>query len=338
MRASFFPESPTLPVVVEPDSSTTVTTLLQEIQSDSAWVNEQLLTYGAILFRGYEIQSPADFQCIAQQLIPEAVDYARGASPRSKVRERIYTSTDAPKMIPIPLHCELSYTPSPPNRILFFCHTPAQEGGETPIADMRSVYRALDPEVRQRLEGHGLMLIQNVPARRGLGFSKTWQEMFATDKEAEVENICATMDIACSWNRDGSLRLINHRPVSVPHPVTGDRILFTSFYNFHDSWSDELSLYNLFWLSRLLRLTELLRVRTGKAAVDYPHHSTYADGTEISRADVLHVRKVLRDHAVSFSWQPGDLILLDNFRVSHGRMPYRGNRKILVSMGNSPYV
>lgn len=335
LKSRFFPGLPDIPLVVEPDCSTSVSDLLQEIQTDRAWIEQQLLKYGAILIRGYDVHTPAEFQMVVACLVKEIADYTRGVSPRSRVSGKIYTSTDAPKMIPIPLHCELSYTPFPPNRILFFCQTPAEKGGETPIADMCAVYRALDSEVKQRLEDRGLRLIQNVPTKAFFGLGKTWHEMFATDDRREVEKVCKAMEISCAWKNDGSLQLVNYRPAFMAHPVTGEPALFTSFYNFHDSWSDEMKLYNLFWLSRLIGVAESFRLCIRKNAVDYPHHCTFADGAEIPRNDILHVRQVLRDHAVAFPWQRGDLIILDNYRVSHGRLPYKGDRKILVSMGNS---
>jgi alpha-ketoglutarate-dependent taurine dioxygenase len=30
-------------------------------------------------------------------------------------------------------------------------------------------------------------------------------------------------------------------------------------------------------------------------------------------------------------WQQGDVIVLDNFSMAHGRMPYKGPREIYVS-------
>ncbi len=323
-----------LPCVVQPGESASLPVLLREISSKRAWFEEQLLEVGAVLIRGYEIHTPEAFQQVVQQFVAETVDYTRGASPRSKVSGKIYTSTDAPRFLPIPLHCELSYTPSPPRRIMFFCHTPARQGGETPIADMRSVYQSLDPDVRQRLEQRGLRLIQNVPAKRSFGFGKTWQEMFGSDDKRDVERACESMEIACTWKSNDTLQLINYRPAFLTHPETGDKVLFTSFYNFHDSWSDEFRAHQQYGLSWLIGCTEMYRERTGKPAIDYPHHCTFADGSEISRQDIRHIRNALRSHAVTFPWQQGDLIVLDNLRVSHGRLPFKGKRRILVAMGN----
>jgi alpha-ketoglutarate-dependent taurine dioxygenase len=39
------------------------------------------------------------------------------------------------------------------------------------------------------------------------------------------------------------------------------------------------------------------------------------------------------DNAISFRWERGDVLLLDNYLVAHGRNPYEGPRKILVAMG-----
>jgi alpha-ketoglutarate-dependent taurine dioxygenase len=48
------------------------------------------------------------------------------------------------------------------------------------------------------------------------------------------------------------------------------------------------------------------------------------------------VRAAFADASVAFAWQRGDLLMLDNMAVAHGRRPYRGERQVLVAMAD-PY-
>ncbi len=66
------------------------------------------------------------------------------------------------------LHCEMSYLDRFPGKIFFYCHVAPRKGGQTPIADMRQVYKNIDSLVRRRFEEKGLRLIQNVPRRWSL--------------------------------------------------------------------------------------------------------------------------------------------------------------------------
>jgi len=199
---------------------------------------------------------------------------------------------------------------------------------------MRKVYLALDPNVRRRFEERGLRIIQNVPAVKSLLNYRTWQQMFATDDRDEVTRVCEAQGITPRWKPDGTLQLINVRPATLVHPQSGERIWFNSAHNTHDSWSWEFRHAGKPLFALFARLMER-RHRRRLAPEDYPNHCTFADGGEIPIEDIEHVRQVLWDHAVLFDWQRGDVLVLDNLRVAHGRMPFRGPRRILVAMGLS---
>lgn len=332
LSAHVMPGMPGLPLVVQPEDDRSLAGLIALAERESDAVTEQMNAVGAILFRGFDVQTAEQFQSFAAGLTEKFLDYRRGTSPRKKVAGQVYTSTEAPPQFPIALHCEMAYVNHYPDRILFFCHTPPTYRGETPICDMAKVYDALDPRVRQQFENRGVRIIQNMPAKPSRIRKRTWMDMFETDDKSHVEQYCEHEQIRWKWKPDGTLQLINERPAVLVHPVTGQKIWFNSAHNFHDSWSWEFRHFGLRTLGFISSLAERFR-RRRRNPEDFPIHCQYGDGGEIAREDMNHIRQVLWDHAVVYPWERGDIILLDNLRVAHARMPFKGERRILVAMG-----
>jgi alpha-ketoglutarate-dependent taurine dioxygenase len=69
---------------------------------------------------------------------------------------------------------------------------------------------------------------------------------------------------------------------------------------------------------------------------DLPRNAYYGDGSPFSSEDLDEVRRAYKEATVVFSWQPGDILMLDNMLVAHGRRPYSGQRRILVALAQ-PY-
>jgi hypothetical protein len=87
---------------------------------------------------------------VVQTIEPHTLSYVEGQSPRTKVYDQIYTSTDYPANQTITLHNELSYTHNPPRKIFFFCEIPPQIDGETPITDCRKFHEKMNSKIRDR--------------------------------------------------------------------------------------------------------------------------------------------------------------------------------------------
>lgn len=60
-------------------------------------------------------------------------------------------------------------------------------------------------------------------------------------------------------------------------------------------------------------------------------HCTFGDGEEIPDRDMDAVRDAIWANMVFFPWRRGDVLMIDNARIAHGRMPYRGPRKVVVA-------
>ena len=80
-----------------------------------------------------------------------------GQSPRRKLSNYVFTSTELPPHYPIPQHAEMSfYYDRAPHSLFFWCATASRFGGATPLTDLRRVVQALDPEVREAFEQRGV--------------------------------------------------------------------------------------------------------------------------------------------------------------------------------------
>ena len=104
-------------------------------------LENQLIKYGGLLFRNFNLHSLSEFNRMVQILSPDLLDYVYRSTPRTKLGGKIYTATEYPADRVIPLHNENAYSRSWPSKIFFFSAIVASEGGETPIADSRNVYK-----------------------------------------------------------------------------------------------------------------------------------------------------------------------------------------------------
>jgi alpha-ketoglutarate-dependent taurine dioxygenase len=324
-----------LPVVIRPDQPTgsgrSKAALIEYLSGERPDWEPRLLERGGILLRGFDVKTAEDFETVAHTICPELGQYIRGVVPRSPIRGRIYTSADVPRFLTIPLHGELAYSDRYPSGILFHCETAAPVGGQTPLADLRRVYRRIDPMVRDRFVQRGLLVINNAPARGGRAGRRTWSELFQSPDSDIVEERCRQQGIEFEWKQGDTLCLRKHRPAVVEHPVTGELTWFNSVHTSHYSWSSALRRGGLWFLAALLSCRERFD-RRFRSSDDFPNHCLYGDGAEIPLSDVEHVRDVFDAETMKFDWQPGDVLLLDNLLTAHGRRAYRGPRRINIAL------
>jgi alpha-ketoglutarate-dependent taurine dioxygenase len=69
---------------------------------------------------------------------------------------------------------------------------------------------------------------------------------------------------------------------------------------------------------------------------DLPYNTYYGDGTDIETSVIEEINEAYKEETVKFTWEKGDLLMLENMITAHGRNPYSGDRAILASMGD-PY-
>ena len=103
-----------LPRVMLPDGVATLTEFTSWSASNAGRFRALLLESGALLFRGFGFEHPAAFQEFTRIFAPTLRRYVGGASPRKRVHENVYTSTDASPRHRMSQHHEASYLASMP--------------------------------------------------------------------------------------------------------------------------------------------------------------------------------------------------------------------------------
>lgn len=314
----FAPEQ-RLPLVVEApaDRGAGPETLLRYWQESFDQIESKLLEHGAVLFRGFGIAQQEIFHQTVRSLPGRMLDYVDGNSPRTKLATGVYTSTEYPPEFFISMHNELSYSERWPARLFFCCVTAPEEGGETPLADSRSILRNLRPDLVDAFTRKGVKYIRNLHG--GRGFGPSWQKTFETEDRPAAEEYFRSSGMQFEWKPDGGVRLWHVRPAVATHPRTGETAWFNQADQFHPSTHPP-------------KIYESLKALYKGKESQMPQNAVFGDDSPIEDWMLDEVRETTRKEIRCFTWQPGDFLMVDNLLVSHGRMPFKGPRKILVAM------
>ncbi|KUN95702.1 TauD/TfdA family dioxygenase [Streptomyces caeruleatus] len=316
------PQPTGLPVSSQPGRPPIIRTpRLTDQASAQAWVTEhveairdELLRHGHLLIRGLPIERQEHFAQLRDILVRQRAAYKEKATPRSDYGADVYSSTDLPPIQPIRQHNENSYTLDFPGLLLFCCLDAPDVGGATTVADVRQVRAALPADLVDRFRTTGWLLTRNYHVHAGL----PWQTAFATEDREEVAAYCERNLIGHSWQTDTGLRTVQRRSALVSHPRTHEEVWF-NHAAFWSRWSLDKD------------VQEVMEMTYGTDGL--PFDTSFGDGEPLTSEAVDLLNEAYDSATRRESWQPGDLMLVDNVLSSHGRDAYRGSRKILVAMG-----
>jgi alpha-ketoglutarate-dependent taurine dioxygenase len=299
------------PLVVQPNAE--AVSLAGWAAEHRGLVEDWLLRYGAVLFRGFGVDSIEGFDEVTRSVTPDLLDYQERAAPRVQVAKNIFSSTEYAAEGTIPMHHEMSYSHNWPTKLWFYCVQPARDGGRTPLAEDRKVFGRIDPEIKRELLARKVMYVRNY----GEGIDLSWQDAFQTTDRAAVEEYCARAGMTVEWRDRDRLRTRSVRQAVAMHPKTGETVWFNHAHMFHVSNLEP----------------EVRRALLAQFAPDeLPRNAFFGDGAPIPDEMLEGVRETYRQTAIGFDWNAGDVLLLDNFLTSHGREPYAGPRRIVVAM------
>lgn len=298
------------PLLFQPASGTS--DLSAFIEANAALVEDRLTIHGALLFRGFEVASVEDFERVGSAISPNALEYTYRSTPRSSLAKGVFTTTEYPPDQEISLHCENAYQRAWPLKVAFCCLIAPETGGATQIADVRKVTASLSPDLLERFERLGVRYVRHYRPYVDI----PWETVFQTSDRGELAAFCARNGIEHEWLDGNTLRTSQTNQGLATHPKTGERVFFNQAHLFHIS--------NL--------QPEVARSLRAMYGDRLPRNTFYGDGSDIPEEDLQAIRDAFKAAEMSFPWHAGDVMLLDNMQMAHGRKPFTGQRKVVATL------
>ncbi len=302
VTSEFFPEfscscnnAELKPLIISPKAHMTFDDFTQWASTQT--INGALSEYGALLFRGFGIPSD-QFMPTFESLVG-------------------YDSLNATKDTPwsglpyVPLHQEKADKPRDqmPETLGFFCATAPRPGsGQTILGDARRItqtFRLKAPELWGRLSTKSLTYTTRYlpPNSPYTAWATLWNPSHPVASHAD----------------DWVTRQTKELPATIQ---VGSETLFCNhahLYKFTPTiWGGQIN----YALTR---------------AFVYPTQGHTQYDVQLGQPSLLvdeatTILGLLKEHELKVDWQQGDLMILDNRRVLHGKLPHEGERSILTAM------
>jgi Taurine catabolism dioxygenase TauD, TfdA family len=286
---------------------------LEHVDRDA--IRSGVVAHGAMRIRGLELRDTAEAEAVFRQL-GTLMTETEAFAPRTRYAPGVYSATKWPPNQPMCVHHELSYAHEVPTLMLFACLVAPKVGGATPLADGAAVLDALPPDLVERFERTGWVLIRNYNDDIGA----TVADAFGTSDRSAVERYCRANAIDFEWQNGGGLRTRQRRGAVVHHPLTGRRC-----------WFNQIAFLNEWTMAPDLReyLVEIY------GADGLPFNTQFGNGDPIGPDIVQTINATYEAHTVREPWQAGDLLVVDNIRTAHGREPFEGPREVVVALADA---
>ena len=276
-------------------------------------VDAALADAGALLFRGFDVPDPLAFDHAIEGYGEAGFTYEDSLSNavRTNVTPRVFTANEAPPATEIFLHHEMAQTPLYPAKLFFYCEIAPSSGGATPLCRSDWVLERLAeqaPAFVARLEAEGVCYTNVMPGSddAGSGQGRSWRSTLSVANEAEAEARLQELGYSWEWLADGSLRVTTAALPAVRTLSDGRKTFFNQLIAAFRGWADS-------------------RNDPNKAI-------TFGGGETITGEQMAPAIALADELTHNLAWKAGDVALIDNFTVMHGRRPFQGKRRVLASL------
>lgn len=306
-------EPPTVPLLTPADLAIEPGQLLDG--PSKTVVSDLINAHGFVLFRGYDIKSDNDFHRFIESFGLDNFKYADSFSNavRHNRTERVFTANEAPPNVEIFLHHEMAQTLTFPGALFFFCEQAAESGGATPVCRSDLTLKTLEaenPNFVAKLRKVGVKYRNSMPSEANLesGQGRSWKDTLTVENEQEAEDKLSALGYRFNWLDDGGLSVQTPALAAVDHFGRGKDVFFNQLVAAAAGWT--------------------------MAADDKEPRLCFGDDSPMRQEDLADAINAAYRHTVDLNWQTGDVALLDNLKVMHGRRPFEGRRSVLASLCN----
>ena len=300
-------------VYASENSLSTLTQVHEWLGENKERLLEQLSRHGAILFRGLPVNSDSDFDSVIQSFGLKNFTYGESLSNavRRNRTERVFTANEAPASVSIFLHHEMAQTPIYPSKLFFYCEQAAHSGGATPLCRSDILLQELTkqaPEFVAACLKLGVRYSNVMPNIDDLesGQGRSWRSTLSTDDKSAAEDKLRKLGYQWEWLEQDSLRVTTAVLPAVRETDNGRQVFFNQLIAAFRGWKDT-------------------RNATEKSI-------RFGDDSAISTQAMAKAIHIGDELSFDIPWQSGDVALVDNFLVMHGRRPFEGQRRVLASL------
>jgi alpha-ketoglutarate-dependent taurine dioxygenase len=266
-------------------------------------IKHKLNDSGWVLLRGFDASLPKFSELLQQFCQQLTFDPARDFA--DKASQKVNAGKES-----VGLHIENGNTPFPPRYVGFYSAKSAEFGSQTTICDGRTLFKNMPEQLQQKWQ-QGVTVSRQLPAN-------LWRKYVAAqhpnvNSEIEVNEKHLADFIAVNPNQRGTI----NSDGSLDYELDIEPCLY-------DESAEQLS--------EIAFANAILGPSFNYEKPTY----TFVDGEKISDLMIKQTSDLAEKYTHEINWKNGDVVLIDNKRVMHGRRAIHGelgDRQLFIAMG-----
>ncbi|MDZ8079099.1 MAG: TauD/TfdA family dioxygenase [Nostoc sp. DcaGUA01] len=227
------------------------------------------------------------FKEFSNSLSTDFINYAGGAFSRRVINGDETLLSVNDFKSEIKLHGEMYYQQNIPLMLWFFCANPPLKDGETTICDGRQFFNELSSSTKKLFRKNNLKFTVRMS-------EEDWNKKYQTNDLSKLEEMCQKNNTHLQINADQSILLEYICPGIIP---------------------SRCGKYQVF-INSLLPTKQLS-----------PKILKFEDNSEIPDEVMSELNEIAEKITTEISWQKGDILMIDNTRILHGRRAFADDQR-----------